>query len=99
MNQAVVDLSIKWLIKVLKKNDGRIWFGKLYGVSDDISYNLAANGYNTAKYVPFGTIKEVIPHLFRRAEENTSIGTQTSREISLIQQEIKRRKINGIVFH
>lgn len=91
------EISCRVLIKKLmerglKNDDPRIWFGQLYGMSDHISYNLSANGYNTSKYVPFGTLKEVIPYLFRRAEENTSVGTQTSRELSLIKKEIKRRK-------
>lgn len=80
----------------LTKSDSRIWFGQLYGMSDNISFNLAANGYNTAKYIPFGSLKEVIPYLFRRAEENTSVGTQTSRELTLIRQEIKRRKASRL---
>lgn len=80
----------------LNKSESRIWFGQLYGMSDNISFNLAANGYNTAKYVPFGSLKEVIPYLFRRAEENTSVGTQTSRELTLIRQEIRRRKASQL---
>lgn len=78
----------------IKNNDMRIWFGQLYGMSDHISYNLAKNGYNTSKYVPFGAVREVIPYLFRRAEENTSIGNQTTRELTLIDKEIKRRREN-----
>ena len=62
-------------------------------MSDHISYNLAENGYNVAKYVPFGPVKDVIPYLIRRAEENTSVAGQTSRELSLIKKERKRRKI------
>ncbi|MBJ7883006.1 proline dehydrogenase family protein [Gelidibacter salicanalis] len=81
--------------KQIRNNDDRIWFGQLYGMSDHISFNLAVNGYNTSKYVPFGEIREVIPYLLRRAEENTSIGNQTSRELSLINKEIKRRRLSG----
>ena len=80
------------LKKSIENNDNRIWFGQLYGMSDHISYNLAVNDYNTSKYVPFGALREVIPYLFRRAEENTSIGNQTTRELTLIDKEIKRRK-------
>lgn len=80
------------LEKSIENNDNRIWFGQLYGMSDHISYNLAVNDYNTSKYVPFGALREVIPYLFRRAEENTSIGNQTTRELTLINTEIKRRK-------
>lgn len=77
----------------ISKNDNRVWFGQLYGMSDHISYNLAINGYNVAKYVPFGPVKDVMPYLIRRAKENTSVAGQTSRELSLIKKERKRRKI------
>ncbi|MBK0368571.1 proline dehydrogenase family protein [Flavobacterium agrisoli] len=79
----------------LKPNDERIWFGQLYGMSDNISYNLAANGYNVAKYLPFGPVKDVMPYLIRRAEENTSVAGQTNRELTLIKKERKRRKENS----
>ncbi|MGL2985988.1 proline dehydrogenase family protein [Flavobacterium sp. RSSA_27] len=78
--------------KGVKSNDNRIWFGQLYGMSDNISYNLAENGYNVAKYLPFGPVKDVMPYLIRRAEENTSVAGQTSRELSMIKAERKRRK-------
>ncbi|PWB19026.1 proline dehydrogenase family protein [Flavobacterium sp. HTF] len=78
--------------KGIAKNDNRIWFGQLYGMSDNISYNLAENGYNDAKYLPFGPVKDVMPYLIRRAEENTSVAGQTSRELSMIKAERKRRK-------
>ena len=74
------------------KTDSRIWFGQLYGMSDNISYNLAANGYNVAKYLPFGPVRDVMPYLIRRAEENTSVSGQTSRELTLLKMERKRRK-------
>ena len=74
-------------------NDNRVWFGQLYGMSDHISFNLAKAGYNVAKYVPFGPVKDVMPYLIRRAEENTSVVGQTSRELNLLKQEKKRRKI------
>lgn len=77
------------------KNDNNIWFGQLYGMSDHISFNLAAAGYNVAKYVPFGPVKDVMPYLIRRAEENTSVAGQTSRELNLIKQERKRRKLDS----
>ena len=79
-----------------KNNEAPVWFAQLYGMSDNISFNLANNGYKTAKYLPFGPIKEVIPYLFRRAEENTSIEGQTGRELSLINQELHRRQTNKI---
>ncbi len=78
--------------KGIKINDRRVWFGQLYGMSDHISYNLAANGYNVAKYIPFGPVKDVMPYLIRRAEENTSVAGQTGRELVLITKEKKRRK-------
>lgn len=77
----------------IEKNDNRVWFGQLYGMSDHISFNLAAQGYNVAKYVPFGPVKDVMPYLIRRAEENTSVAGQTSRELSLLKAERKRRKL------
>jgi proline dehydrogenase len=63
-------------------------------MSDTINYNLAKNGYNATKYLPFGPVKDVIPYLIRRAEENTSVAGQTSRELVLINKERKRRKGN-----
>ncbi|WP_370174082.1 proline dehydrogenase family protein [Leeuwenhoekiella palythoae] len=80
--------------KEIAPNDGRVWFGQLYGMSDHISYNLAKEGYNVTKYVPFGPVKDVMPYLIRRAEENTSVAGQTNRELSLIQEERRRRKLN-----
>ncbi len=79
--------------KGLLINDRRIWFGQLYGMSDNISFNLAAEGYNVAKYIPFGPVKDVMPYLIRRAEENTSVAGQTSRELNLLKKEKERRKI------
>ena len=73
--------------------DLRVWFGQLYGMSDHISYNLSERGYNVAKYLPFGPVKDVMPYLIRRAEENTSVAGQTSRELELIRQEKARRKL------
>ena len=78
--------------KKLSANHSRIWFSQLYGMADHISFNLASAGYQVIKYVPYGPIKEVIPYLIRRAEENTSIKGQTPRELSLIKKEINRRK-------
>ncbi|RIA09802.1 L-proline dehydrogenase [Flavobacteriaceae bacterium MAR_2010_72] len=75
------------------KEDNRVWFGQLYGMSDHISFNLANSGYNVAKYVPFGPVKDVMPYLIRRAEENTSVAGQTSRELNLLKEERKRRQL------
>jgi proline dehydrogenase len=77
----------------ISNNDDRIWFGQLYGMSDNISYNLAENGYNVSKYLPFGPVKEVMPYLIRRAQENTSVAGQTSRELGLLETEKARRKL------
>ncbi|NNE02322.1 MAG: proline dehydrogenase [Eudoraea sp.] len=74
-------------------NDPRIWFGQLFGMSDHISFNMADSSYNVAKYVPFGPVRDVMPYLIRRAEENTSVAGQTNRELELIKKERKRRKI------
>ncbi|WP_299216782.1 proline dehydrogenase family protein [uncultured Aquimarina sp.] len=75
------------------KSDPRVWLGQLYGMSDHISFNLAAEGYNVAKYLPFGPVKDVMPYLIRRAEENTSVAGQTTRELDLLSKERKRRKL------
>jgi proline dehydrogenase len=77
----------------ISKDDKRIWYGQLYGMSDNISYNLANHGYNVAKYLPFGPVRDVMPYLIRRAEENTSVAGQTSRELNLLKTERDRRKI------
>jgi proline dehydrogenase len=79
--------------KGLFTNDKRVWFGQLYGMSDHISYNLAEAGYNVAKYIPFGPVKDVMPYLIRRAEENTSVAGQTSRELDLLKREKQRRDL------
>jgi proline dehydrogenase len=89
--------SIYKIIDIMKSNNvdngnQKIWFGQLYGMSDNISFNLANEGFNAIKYLPFGPIKEVIPYLIRRADENTSVKGQTSRELELIKTELKRRK-------
>ena len=77
----------------LDKKDDRFWFAQLYGMSDHISFNLAHAGYNVAKYLPYGPVKEVLPYLSRRAQENSSVKGQAGRELSLIITEIKRRKL------
>jgi len=77
--------------KNISPNDKRIYFSQLLGMSDHISYNLSLNGYNVAKYVPYGPVKEVLPYLIRRAQENTSVKGQTGRELNLIIKEKKRR--------
>jgi proline dehydrogenase len=79
--------------KNLKNNHPRIWFSQLYGMSDHISYNLAKKDYNVCKYVPYGPVESVLPYLIRRAQENTSVAGQTGRELSLIETELRRRKL------
>lgn len=79
----------------LPVDDQRIYFAQLFGMSDHISFNLSANNYRVAKYVPYGPVREVLPYLIRRAEENTSAAGQTGRELALIIKEKKRRKSAG----
>lgn len=76
----------------IPKNHRHIYFSQLYGMSDHISYNLVKNGFNVAKYVPYGPVTGVLPYLFRRAQENTSVSGQMGRELGLIIREKKRRK-------
>jgi len=90
------ELSNKLSAELLKEykirpDDSRIWFSQLYGMSDNISFTLANNGYNVAKYLPFGPVREVMPYLMRRLDENSSISSQTNRELQLIKKELKRR--------
>jgi proline dehydrogenase len=79
--------------KGLQNSDSRIYFAQLLGMCDAITYNLAEAKYNTAKYVPYGPINSVMPYLFRRAAENTSVKGQSSRELKKLSQEMKRRKL------
>ena len=78
--------------KKIQASDKRVYFSQLLGMSDHLSYNLAIAGYNVAKYVPYGPIKDVLPYLIRRARENTSVKGQTGRELSLIIKEKQRRR-------
>jgi proline dehydrogenase len=85
------------LIELMKENnininDDRVYFAQLLGMSDHISMNMSKSGFNIAKYVPYGPIKDVTPYLIRRAQENTSVAGQTGRELSLILTEQERRK-------
>jgi proline dehydrogenase len=91
------EYSSNYLVELMQeynidKGDKRCFFSQLYGMSDHISFNLAEAGYNVAKYLPFGPVRSVLPYLIRRAEENTSIAGQTSRELMLIKMELIRRK-------
>ncbi len=78
--------------KGLPHNHGHIHFSQLYGMSDNITFNLSKEGFNVSKYLPFGPIRDVIPYLMRRAQENSSVSGQTGRELALIKKELKRRK-------
>jgi proline dehydrogenase len=76
----------------ISPNDPHVYFAQLLGMSDNISYNLASADYNVAKYVPYGPVEAVMPYLFRRADENKSIAGQSSREFTLVANELCRRK-------
>jgi proline dehydrogenase len=78
--------------KGIAHNDPRIHFAQLLGMSDNISFNLAHEGYNVTKYVPYACVNDVIPYLVRRAEENTSVAGQTGRELRMLSAEMARRK-------
>ena len=78
--------------KGLKNENPHVYFGQLYGMSDNITFYLSDKGYNVAKYLPYGPVKDVVPYLTRRAQENTSVAGQTGRELGLIKKELDRRK-------
>jgi proline dehydrogenase len=80
----------------LPKGHKHVHFSQLYGMSDNITYNLAKQGFSVSKYVPFGPINDVIPYLMRRAQENKSVSGQTGRELALIEKELTRRKQQGV---
>lgn len=89
--------SCEYLVNLMEKNklqpnDKRVFFSQLLGMSDHLSFNVAKAGYNVSKYIPYGPVREVLPYLIRRAEENTSVAGQTGRELRLITQELERRK-------
>jgi proline dehydrogenase len=77
--------------KGMPLNHGHVHFSQLYGMSDNITFNLAKVGCHVSKYLPFGPLKDVVPYLMRRAQENTSVKGQTGRELALIKKEIRRR--------
>jgi proline dehydrogenase len=91
------EYSNQWLVALMEKhviacNDNHVWFAQLFGMSDNITFNLAKEHYNVVKYLPYGPVKSVMPYLLRRAEENTSVAGQSSRELTLIRKELKRRR-------
>jgi proline dehydrogenase len=90
--------SNRYLARLLAENNlppnhPKAFFSQLYGMSDNLSYNLAKAGYNVSKYLPYGPIKDTIPYLIRRARENSSVTGQMSRELELINKELKRREL------
>ena len=92
--------DIDWVVKMCKHKDiplnhKNLWFSQLYGMRDYISFELAAKAANVFKYVPFGPLKQSIPYLIRRALENSSVKTQTARELAMIRKELRLRKINA----
>jgi len=95
------EYSCNYLTELMKKSNipadhQHIWFSQLFGMGDNLSFNLADAGYNVAKYVPYGPVKAVLPYLFRRAEENSAISGHAGRELMLISTEKKRRKVIGL---
>lgn len=92
-NEKSTELAMdKMQAKGLPHDHENIHFGQLYGMSDNITYYLGEKKYNVTKYLPYGPVKDVVPYLTRRAQENTSVAGQTGRELSLIQKELERRR-------
>ncbi len=91
-NETSSRIAIDWMAAhQIPASHPRVHFSQLYGMSDHLSFNLARAGYRVSKYLPYGPVREVMPYLIRRAEENRAIGGQMSRELSLIRSEIQRR--------
>jgi proline dehydrogenase len=92
-NEASCQLLLQELARRgIAPNDPRVFFSQLYGMSDNISFNLAKAGYNVAKYLPYGPVRAVLPYLIRRAQENSAIAGQGGREVRFIRDELRRRK-------
>lgn len=92
-NEESIRKAVELIDKLnIDRNDPRVMLSQLYGMSDILTYNLANEGYRVCKYVPYAPVNKVLPYLIRRAEENTAIAGQTSRELELINKEINRRK-------
>ncbi|MCP4122912.1 MAG: proline dehydrogenase [Bacteroidetes bacterium] len=93
-NEQSVHKAVVHMDKIgVKHDDERVLFSQLYSMSDHISFNLARHGYRVAKYMPYGPLKDVIPYLVRRAQENTSVAGQMGRELSLLKEEMRRRNL------
>jgi proline dehydrogenase len=91
-NQISTEMQIDLMEKnAIDKSNQHLGFCQLYGMSDNLTFNLAKAGYRVSKYVPFGPIKDVIPYLIRRAQENSSVNGEVGRELKMIKEEIKRR--------
>ncbi len=88
-------LANEMIVRGISPKNDHIFFAQLLGMSDNLSFNLGAAGFNVAKYMPYGPVKSVMPYLFRRAQENTSVGGQTGRELSLIIREKARRRLSN----
>ena len=92
-NEASIELAATLMTKhSIAFDSQRVYVAQLFGMSDHISFNAANSGLNVAKYLPFGPVKDVLPYLFRRAEENTAVEGQTGRELGLLTKELDRRK-------
>ncbi len=90
--ESIVKIAQMLEAKNIEPNHPHVYFSQLYGMSDNLSYVLAKNNFNVSKYVPYGAVKDVMPYLIRRAQENTAVMGQVSRELDLIERELKRRK-------
>jgi proline dehydrogenase len=94
-NQSSVEKAAEALEqRGLARNHAHVWFSQLYGMADQISFNLADEGFRVAKYTPYGPVKAVVPYLIRRAEENSAVQGQVQQELEALQSELKRRR-NG----
>ncbi|MGI8787834.1 MAG: proline dehydrogenase family protein [Pyrinomonadaceae bacterium] len=91
--ESVCQLAEKLHAQGIKHDHPHVFFSQLYGMSDNLSYVLAKHDYNVSKYVPYGAVKDVVPYLIRRAQENSSVTGQVSRELDLIKKELERRKL------
>ncbi|MBC7901141.1 MAG: proline dehydrogenase family protein, partial [Saprospiraceae bacterium] len=87
-------LAQKMRAREIPEDHPHIFYSQLYGMGDNLSYVLAKNNYNVSKYVPYGPVKDAIPYLIRRAQENSSAAGQVSRELDLIRKELERRRID-----
>jgi len=92
--ESVQQLVVKMREKNIEPDHPNIFFSQLYGMGDNLSYVLAKNGFNVSKYVPYGPVKDAVPYLIRRAQENSSVSGQVGRELSMIEKELKRRRLN-----